>query len=747
MQNVTHTYFPVDSTNTVNWYVDDYSAFGGFSYGMPITSFVGTGNVLTIMPFQYSTGYRVRAQEVDPMGSVLWETFENSVFHDPTPIPVYYHIYSCGRLEAAPPYDGSWYPQRWSMWYRDGIATGFTEANLYGPLPGGTYQYKLLLSCSADTLVSYPYSVGGFQLPEILASDSTTFCDGDSVVLTLQTSHSVLNWRKNGVAIPGSGGKSYITVFTAGDYSVQVYNQSGGGSSCYQISPSITVTVNPAAIISGLIEACIGDSVTLACTPANSYQWQRHGVNIPGATSQFLQVIQGGNYKVYTTGLTCNISDVHNLKYYAKPSGISMSHAGIISICKNEALSLTLTGNNINSWNWFRNNISMPGSNTPTITVTKPGNYKCVVSNAIGCSKTSQVAKLSNPVAADLPLKTITIKPGPAGSDSYTSCVFGNFGTNFGNAASLEVSAWYKHFRTAERGYLKFDLSSIPEESPIVSAQLRLYADTAVVYQNGLQTLFVNRITENWLENTITWDNDPDSSGFQSSSIPVTAGQSNTTVWVNITDIARHWSYNPAENYGVLLHLEENVSSTIKVGWMSFFSGDHATVASRPKLTIKYSYADITENGPLTFCAGGSVMFSTNPGYNYQWYENNNAITGANAADYTATTAGDYYVILSNAAGCSVKSATKTVTIPCREGKLNTDEIRIIHQQSSNEIKVILPLQEGVITIFDITGRQINSYDCHESECIVPDHRLSPGIYMVHVTSGTIVKTRKIVIE
>lgn len=745
MQNVAYSYSASNANNTANWYVDDY---GPFSWsGAPATIFAGTGTSLIISPFMYSPGIRVRVQEVNINGIVEWETYQYAVFHNSMPIPVYYTNISCGLLDAAQPYDGSMSGLRWSMWYRNGIATGWSQAHLDGPLTGGTYQYKLLLSCSPDTLYTDPIFINGFSSPVVIASGSTTFCDGDSVVLTLQPGFSVWNWLKNGIGIPGTGGLTSLKITTSGNYTVQVYTSSGGGGNCFQISIPIAITVNPAAIITAPAVACSGDTVTLSCTPANSYQWKRYGVDIPGATLQYLKVTQNGNYKVITTGLTCNISAVHNLQYYAKPSNIAISQSGLISICKNEALSLTITGNNITSWNWLRNGISMPGSNTPSITVTKPGNYKCVVSNAIGCSKTSQLANLSTPAANELPFNSITITPGPAGSDSYTTCAFGNFGTNFGNSTSLEVSAWYKYFRTAERGYLKFNISSIPAHSPIVSATLKLYADTAVVYQNGLQTLFVKRITENWQENTISWNTAPDSSGFQPSSIPVTAAQSNSTVSVNVTDIVKHWSFRPTENYGVLLHLEENTSSAVNPGWMSFYSGDHPVASSRPKLTIKYSYADITENGPLSFCAGGNVMFTTNPGYSYQWHKNNNAIAGATAVNYTATLAGDYYVILSNTAGCSVKSATKTVTTPCREGNFSTDEILIIHQQNSSEMKVILPFNEGVITVYDMAGRLIRKYDCFERECLVVSQNLLPGIYIVHVASGNIAKTGKLVIE
>ena len=104
-------------------------------------------------------------------------------------------------------------------------------------------------------------------------------------------------------------------------------------------------------------------------------------------------------------------------------------------------------------------------------------------------------------------------------------------------------------------------------------------------------------------------------------------------------------------------------------------------------------------------------------------------------------------MLLSNSVGCTVKSATKTVTIPCREGKINSEEIQIINQQNSDEIKVILPSDDGVITVYDITGRMIRTNDSNEGEYILVRSQLTPGIYVLNVTSGTHAKTMKLVIE
>ncbi len=66
----------------------------------------------------------------------------------------------------------------------------------------------------------------------------------------------------------------------------------------------------------------------------------------------------------------------------------------------------------------------------------------------------------------------------------------------------------------------------------------------------------------------------------------------------------------------------------------------------------------------VSICAGGDQLFTTAPCTNcdYQWFRNNQPITGANAPTYTATTAGAYFVRTTNGA-CAAQSSTVTVNV------------------------------------------------------------------------------------
>ena len=70
----------------------------------------------------------------------------------------------------------------------------------------------------------------------------------------------------------------------------------------------------------------------------------------------------------------------------------------------------------------------------------------------------------------------------------------------------------------------------------------------------------------------------------------------------------------------------------------------------------------ITPPGPQSFCTGGSVVLQSSPGLTYQWYKNNTLIAGATLQQYTASTAGNYTVKVSDT-NCNATSLATAVTI------------------------------------------------------------------------------------
>lgn len=140
----------------------------------------------------------------------------------------------------------------------------------------------------------------------INAAGASTFCSGDSVLLTSTLSNATsIQWNKNGINIPGATSPSFIAK-AAGSYTLLVSDNCGNSTT----SNTVIVNVNklpPAKITpSGAINICSGDTLLVSAnTGANlSYQWFKNNAVLPGQTNATLVVTNGGNYKVTVTKTT-----------------------------------------------------------------------------------------------------------------------------------------------------------------------------------------------------------------------------------------------------------------------------------------------------------------------------------------------------------------------------------------------------------------------------------------------------------
>jgi hypothetical protein len=75
--------------------------------------------------------------------------------------------------------------------------------------------------------------------------------------------------------------------------------------------------------------------------------------------------------------------------------------------------------------------------------------------------------------------------------------------------------------------------------------------------------------------------------------------------------------------------------------------------------------ANVTANGPTTFCEGGNVVLNGNAGsaYTYQWMNNGAPINGATSSTYSVTAGGNYTVKVSAGSSCEVTSTPFAVTV------------------------------------------------------------------------------------
>lgn len=228
-------------------------------------------------------------------------------------------------------------------------------------------------STSATTAIS----VGTLPASFISAAGPTTFCNGNSVVLSANSGASY-QWS-NGATTQN------ITANASGIYFVTITNASGCSAVSNEIIVSAQQTLGATATAVGPTSVCDGAYVTLVASPGTSYLWSN------GATTQGINAGVNGNYNVTVTNALGCTSTSTNIPVTILPvpsAGITAS--GATTFCEGGSVVLTGTGGNTYIWN--------SNLNGSTFTATQAGIYVVTAYAANGCSDAAEVVVNVNEV-------------------------------------------------------------------------------------------------------------------------------------------------------------------------------------------------------------------------------------------------------------------------------------------------------------------------------------------------------------
>jgi hypothetical protein len=181
-------------------------------------------------------------------------------------------------------------------WLKNSSVIGGQTTTQYSAKTTGNYQLRYTSAGCSSTSVPQVITVAGTipPVPTVTKTGNTTFCLGDSLILTASASAN-LQWFRNNTAIKGATNKKY-TVKIGGSYKVQV----SGGGSCNSVSDSVVVTVNqvPKPTITLVNDTLVSSSVS-------GNQWFEGGTLIPGATDQKYPPFNIDAYTVQVTTGGC----------------------------------------------------------------------------------------------------------------------------------------------------------------------------------------------------------------------------------------------------------------------------------------------------------------------------------------------------------------------------------------------------------------------------------------------------------
>ncbi len=541
---------------------------------------------------------------------------------------------SCVTLDA-----GSWADYAWT--------TGDNSENTTVCSSGN---YCVMVTDGNGCMGTACTDVTIYDNPTPSISGATSACAGSCVTLDAG-SYAGYNWSNGGT-------NQSITACSTGQNCVTVTDGNGcSGSTCVDV----TIYDNPTPSISGATTACAGSCVTLDAGSYAGYNWSN------GGTNQTISACSTGqNCVTVTDGHGCSGSTCVGVTIYDNPQP---SISGPTSSCSG---SLTLSTGTAASYSWSN------GGTNGSITVTSSGNYCVTVANIHGCTGVAcqQVSVHSAPTpAVSGPSSScggsITLSTG-----TYASYSWSNGGTNA--SATVTTSGNYCVTVTDGNGCTGVACQSVA----INSAPTPTISGPSQICAPGSGTL-----------NAGTWASYTWSNGSHSSSITVTAAG---TYCVTVTDgngctgtacKSVTVSQNPIPTISGAVYDCQGGSSILTTGvyagylWSTGATTQSITVTNTGNYIVTVSNAagctgtahhsitvgvapvpNITSNGPLTFCQGGSVNLNViyNPHYTSYIWSN-----GSTVADYgtTITTSGTYCVTVSYSNGCTgTVCATVTVT-------------------------------------------------------------------------------------
>ncbi len=157
---------------------------------------------------------------------------------------------------------------------------------------------------------------------------------------------------------------------------------------------------------------------------------------------------------------------------------------------------------------------------------------------------------------------------------------------------SLVCATWtYNGDLMHIRDYLAFDLSSIPENAIITDARLSLYYNPTDPYESwdyhtGENDLYIQRVTSEWDEHTIVWDNQPSTTTENQVELPPSIDSTQDYLDINVTEMVITMADPSAENHGFMLRMVDEINY---YKGLLFASSDHADSSLHPKLVICYS--------------------------------------------------------------------------------------------------------------------------------------------------------------
>ena len=135
----------------------------------------------------------------------------------------------------------------------------------------------------------------------------------------------------------------------------------------------------------------------------------------------------------------------------------------------------------------------------------------------------------------------------------------------------------------ANHAFVRFDVSSIPAGSTVTNADLRLcFSSNPGGAQGRIHEL--RRLTSDWTETGVTWNNEPSVSATVTDTITVPSGAQ--CVFFAVTADVQAW-VDGAPNYGWRVNDQDEVTPGGSV--TAYATREYGVAGQRPQLVVPYT--------------------------------------------------------------------------------------------------------------------------------------------------------------
>lgn len=187
---------------------------------------------------------------------------------------------------------------------------------------------------------------------------------------------------------------------------------------------------------------------------------------------------------------------------------------------------------------------------------------------------------------------TLTLQPGASqGQDALLHGLSSEVNVNYGSNAQFASVAWtFNGTPGVVRSAIKFDLSSIPTGARIDSAFLSLFAWDSVSgfgqhsTRSGSNAGWLQRITSDWDESTVTWNTAPTFSTQNQVALPASSSPTEDYLKIDVLSLVQDMVDDPSTSFGFMMSLQDETVFRL----LNFASSNHADSSLHPKLVIVY---------------------------------------------------------------------------------------------------------------------------------------------------------------